>query len=41
LNQLVDLHAIQQECHAIEGDLDAIIFNPVALTVPNAGRSKF
>jgi hypothetical protein len=30
LNQMVDFHEIQQEGHAIKGDLDATFFNPVA-----------
>jgi hypothetical protein len=30
----VDFHEIQQGGHATEGDLDAIIFNPVASTIP-------
>jgi hypothetical protein len=33
LNQFVDFYEIQQEGHAIEGDLDAIIFNAVAATI--------
>jgi hypothetical protein len=33
LNQLVDLYEIEQGYHAIEGNLDAIIFNPVATTI--------
>jgi hypothetical protein len=34
LNQLVDFHETQQRGHAVEGDLDAIIFNPVASKIP-------
>jgi hypothetical protein len=34
LNQLVDFYEIQKEDHAIEGVIDAIIFNPVASTIP-------
>jgi hypothetical protein len=33
LNQLVDFREIQQVRHAIEDDLDDIIFHPVASTV--------
>jgi hypothetical protein len=33
LNQLVDLYEIEQGYHAIEGNLDAIIFNPLATTI--------
>jgi hypothetical protein len=35
LNQLVDFYEIQYGGHAIEGDLDAVLFNPVPLTIPN------
>jgi hypothetical protein len=31
-NQLIDFYDIQWRSHAIEGDLDAVIFNPVAST---------
>jgi hypothetical protein len=34
LNQLVDFYEIRWKGHAIEGDLDAIIFNAVAATIP-------
>jgi hypothetical protein len=34
LNQLVGFYEIQKGGHAIEGDLDAIIFNAVAAAVP-------
>jgi hypothetical protein len=34
LNQLVDFYEIKQEGHAIEGDLDAVRFNPVPSTIP-------
>jgi hypothetical protein len=34
LNQLVDFYEIQQAGHAIEGDLDAVVFNAVAATIP-------
>jgi hypothetical protein len=30
LKQLIDIHGIQQGGDAIEGDLNAIIFNPIA-----------
>jgi hypothetical protein len=30
---MVDFHEIKQEVHAIEGNLNAIIFNPIALTI--------
>jgi hypothetical protein len=33
LNQSVHCHEIQQGGHAIEGDLDAITFNPIASTI--------
>jgi hypothetical protein len=33
-NQLVDFYEIQQGSHAVEGGVDAIIFNPVASTIP-------
>jgi len=33
LNKIPDFHDIQQRGDAIEGDLDAINFNPVALTI--------
>jgi hypothetical protein len=32
LNQEVNIHETQQAGHAIEGDLDPIIFNPVGST---------
>jgi hypothetical protein len=32
---MVDFHEIQQEDPAIEGDLDATLFNKVASTIPN------
>jgi hypothetical protein len=31
---LVEFYEIQWVCYAIESDLDAIIFNPVASTIP-------
>jgi hypothetical protein len=34
LNQLVDFYEIQEGGHAIEGDLDVIIFNPITSTIP-------
>jgi hypothetical protein len=34
LNQLVDFNEIQYGGHAIEGDLDAVFFNPVPSTIP-------
>jgi hypothetical protein len=34
LNQLVEFHEIQYGGHAIEGDLDAVLFNPVSSTIP-------
>jgi hypothetical protein len=33
LNQVVDLYEIQLGGHAIEGDLDAVLFNPVPSTI--------
>jgi hypothetical protein len=33
LNQLLDFHKIQQEGHAIEGDISAMIFNPLASVI--------
>jgi hypothetical protein len=30
LNCLVDFHGIWYECDAVQGDLDAIIYNPMA-----------
>jgi hypothetical protein len=33
LNKSVDCHEIQHRDHAIEGDLNAIFFNPVASTI--------
>jgi hypothetical protein len=33
LNKLVDLYEAQQECHAIEHNLDAITCNPVASAI--------
>jgi hypothetical protein len=34
LNQLVDLDEILYGCDDVEGDLDAILFNPLASTIP-------
>jgi hypothetical protein len=34
LNQLIDFYEIQYGGHAIEGDLDAVLFNPVPSTIP-------
>jgi hypothetical protein len=34
LNQLVDFYEIQYGGHAIEGDLDAVLFNAVPSTIP-------
>jgi hypothetical protein len=34
LKLLVDFHEVQQGRHAIECDIDAMIFNPVAPTIP-------
>jgi hypothetical protein len=34
VNQLVDFYEIQYGGHAIEGDLDAVLFNPVSSTIP-------
>jgi hypothetical protein len=34
MNHMVDFYEIQYGGHAIEGDLEAIIFNAVAATVP-------
>jgi hypothetical protein len=34
LNQSVDFYEIQERGHAIEGDLNAIIFNAAAATIP-------
>jgi hypothetical protein len=34
LNQLVDFCEIQWGGHAIEGDLDAVLFDPVPSTIP-------
>jgi hypothetical protein len=31
---MVDFYEIQYRGHAIEGDLDAVLFNPVASTIP-------
>jgi hypothetical protein len=36
LNKLTDLKDIQYGGHAIEGDLDAISFSPMASTIPKA-----
>jgi hypothetical protein len=33
LNQLVDFYEIQQGGHAIEGDLDAVLFNPIPSSI--------
>jgi hypothetical protein len=41
LNQFVDFYEIQCGDIAIEGDLDAIVFNAVALILQNGGRSNF
>jgi hypothetical protein len=41
LNQLVGFYEIQCGEVAIEGDLDAIVFNAVALILQNGGRSNF
>jgi hypothetical protein len=41
LNQLLDFYEIQLGDHAIEGDLSAITFNPVASTIKNCGCSDF
>jgi hypothetical protein len=38
LNQLVDFYKIHKEVHAIEGDLDAVLFNPVPSTIPNHSK---
>jgi hypothetical protein len=35
LNQLVDFYEIQYAGHAIEGNLEAVHFNPVSSTIPN------
>jgi hypothetical protein len=37
----IDFYEIQQGGHAIEGDLDAIIFNLIASPSPNVARSNF
>jgi hypothetical protein len=34
LNQLVDFYEIQKEGHAIEVDLDVVLFNPVPSSIP-------
>jgi hypothetical protein len=34
VNQFVDFHRIQYRCQAIESDLNDIIFNPIASTIP-------
>jgi hypothetical protein len=41
LNHLVDFHEIWYEGDAIQGDLDAIIFNPTASTILKGMRFKF
>jgi hypothetical protein len=41
LNQLVDFHDIQQGSQAIEGDLDAVPFNPIAATIQKWRCSNF
>jgi hypothetical protein len=40
LIQLVDIHEIQYGVHAIEGDLDTVIFNSVASTIQILGTFK-
>jgi hypothetical protein len=34
LTQLVDFYEIQYRCHAIEDDLDVIIFNAITVIIP-------
>jgi hypothetical protein len=34
LNQLVDFYEIQQGGHAIEGNLETVLYNPVSSTIP-------
>jgi hypothetical protein len=34
LNQLIDFYEIQYGGHAIEGDLDAVLYNPLISTIP-------
>jgi hypothetical protein len=41
LNRLIDFHYIWYVGDAIQGDLDAIIFNPIALPVSKWLRFKF
>jgi hypothetical protein len=41
LKQLVDFYEIQQRGHAIEGDIDTIIFNAVSVTILNGRHSNF
>jgi hypothetical protein len=38
---LADFHEIQQGDYATEGDLEATLLIPVALTIPNDGRLIF
>jgi hypothetical protein len=40
LNQFVDFYEIQWGGHAIEGDLDAVLFNPVLSTIPKWRMKK-
>jgi hypothetical protein len=40
LNQLVEFHEIQQEGHSTEGDLDPVIFTPIASTILSWMRFK-
>jgi hypothetical protein len=41
LNYLVDFHEFWQRGDSIQGDLDAIIFNPIASTIFNWLMFKF
>jgi hypothetical protein len=34
LNQLVDFYEIRHGGHAVEGDIDAVLLNPVTSTIP-------
>jgi hypothetical protein len=40
LNQLVDFYDIQYGSHAIEGDLNAVLFNPIPSTIPKCQTLK-
>jgi hypothetical protein len=41
LNRLVDFHEIWHGCDTIQGGLDAVIFNPIPLTVLQLLLFKF